>query len=198
MKQMIIATKNQGKAKEFKDFLAPFDIKAVSLLELPNTIDDIEETGTTFEQNAALKAETIADITGGPVLADDSGLVIDALDGKPGIFSARYAGESKDDNANIEKVLSELENISLEKRTARFVCVLAMAKPNEVTRFYKGTCDGHIANYPKGEYGFGYDPIFVPNGYSETMAELLPNEKNSISHRKNAFIQLEAWLKGIR
>ncbi|WP_099158685.1 XTP/dITP diphosphatase [Virgibacillus ndiopensis] len=197
MKQVIIATKNEGKAKEFKDFFEPYNINAVSLLELPDNIPDIEETGGTFEENAALKAETITDLLGTPVLADDSGLVIDSLDGRPGIFSARYAGETKDDQANIQKVLYELENVTTEKRTARFVCVLAISIPNKETIFCKGTCDGSIASFPEGEHGFGYDPIFVPKGYSKTMAELTPSEKNNISHRKNAIIQLEDWLKGI-
>lgn len=195
MKQLIIATKNKGKAKEFKDFFAPYAIEAVSLLDLPETIPDIVETGTTFAENAALKAETIATMMEIPVLADDSGLIIDALDGRPGIYSARYAGEAKNDQNNIDKVLQELEET--KKRSARFVCVLAIARPKQETAFYKGICEGSIAVLPIGTNGFGYDPIFIPEGFTKTIAQLAPDEKNSISHRKNAISQLETELKGI-
>ncbi|MFD1039552.1 XTP/dITP diphosphatase [Virgibacillus byunsanensis] len=198
MKQILIATKNPGKAKEFKAFFSDYGINAVSLLDIPEDIKDIEETGATFEENAALKAEQIAQMMQIPVLADDSGLEIDALNGRPGIFSARYAGEAKSDEANVEKVLSELKEVSKDKRTARFVCVLAIAKPQEETIFRAGYCEGKIALSPIGENGFGYDPIFVPNGHSQTMAQLQPNEKNKISHRKNAIDQLEEWVKDIR
>ncbi|WP_106496991.1 XTP/dITP diphosphatase [Lentibacillus sp. Marseille-P4043] len=191
MNQIIIATKNQGKAKEFNDFFAPFGWNAISLLDLPETIPDVEETGTTFEENAALKAETIANRMGTPVLADDSGLVIDALDGQPGIYSARYAGLEKNDQANINKVLKELDNVQLNQRRARFVCVLAIARPNQQTTFHKGVCEGKIALSPKGSHGFGYDPIFIPEGYMKTMAQLTPDEKNKISHRQKAISQLE-------
>ncbi|MGY0693153.1 XTP/dITP diphosphatase [Virgibacillus sp. FSP13] len=191
MNQIIIATKNQGKAKEFNDFFNPFGWDAISLLDLPETIPDVEETGTTFEENAALKAETIATRMESPVLADDSGLIIDALDGRPGIYSARYAGLEKNDQANVNKVLEELENVPLNQRCARFICVLAIARPNQQTTFYKGICEGKIALSPKGSHGFGYDPIFIPDGYENTMAQLTPDEKNKISHRKKAISQLE-------
>ncbi|TMN21102.1 XTP/dITP diphosphatase [Lentibacillus cibarius] len=195
MKEMIIATKNPGKAKEFKTFFSAFQIEAISLAELDRKVDDIEETGTTFEENAAIKAETIAGMIQRPVLADDSGLAIDALDGRPGVYSARYAGEPKDDQANIDKVLQELKGVEASDRTARFVCVLAIAVPGETTIFKKGYCEGEIAYSQIGENGFGYDPIFVPTGYNKTMAQLSPIEKNRISHRKNAIVQLEDWVK---
>lgn len=198
MKEIIIATKNEGKAKEFKTLFDRYGIKAVSLLDLPQDLPDIEETGSTFEENAALKSEGIANILNIPVMADDSGLEIDALDGKPGIFSARYAGEPKDDKKNIQKVLEELKNVPEADRTARFVCVLSISIPGEKTIYKKGYCEGSIAIEEKGNHGFGYDPIFIPKGYSHTMAELTPEEKNKISHRKNAMVQLEDWIQNQR
>ncbi|CDQ39406.1 MULTISPECIES: XTP/dITP diphosphatase [Virgibacillus] len=194
MKQIIIATKNKGKATEFKEFFNAYDMAAVSLNEREE-LPDVEETGETFEQNAALKAETIANILSQPVLADDSGLIIDALDGRPGVYSARYAGEDKNDQANINKVLTELEGVPQKDRTARFICVLAVARPNTETQFYQGICNGHISIAPSGKNGFGYDPIFIPDGYQETMAELSPKVKNQISHRKNAILQLEETIR---
>lgn len=195
MKQILIATKNKGKAEEFKAFFSGYGIRAHSLLDQEETLPDIEETGNTFKENAALKAEKMADILSIPVLSDDSGLMIDALDGKPGIFSARYAGDRKDDDANMEKVLDELIDVPEDKRTARFICVLAVAIPGEETIFRTGYCEGRIAFFKKGTNGFGYDPIFVPKGYDVTMAELSSEEKNQISHRKQAIDQLEDWIE---
>ncbi|RYG74846.1 XTP/dITP diphosphatase [Lentibacillus lipolyticus] len=195
MKEIIIATKNAGKAREFKSFFSAYHINAISLSELDEELGDIEETGTTFRENAAIKAETIAGMMKQPVLADDSGLMIDALNGRPGVFSARYAGQPKDDQANIDKVLQELKGIEApEERTARFVCVLAVAIPGEPTIFVEGTCEGTIAFSQAGENGFGYDPVFTPDSYNKTMAQLSPSEKNDISHRKNAIVQLKDWL----
>ncbi|NBJ68697.1 MULTISPECIES: XTP/dITP diphosphatase [Clostridia] len=194
MKKIIIATKNKGKAKEFKALFAAYGLEAISLNELDN-IPDIEETGTTFKENAALKAEQIASLLSLPVIADDSGLMIDALDGRPGVYSARYAGEHKSDEANINKVLAELQSVPEEERTARFICVLAVAIPNSVTTYYTGYCHGKIAKAAVGNYGFGYDPIFIPDGYEQTMAQLTAGEKNVISHRWNAIKQLETNLK---
>lgn len=197
MKQLIVATKNNGKADEFKTFFKAYPIKVLSLLDLPEAVPDIDETGTTFEANAAIKAEEIAARMQIPVLADDSGLVIDALNGKPGVYSARYAGEPTDDQKNITKVLEELTGITIEKRGARFVCVLAIAAPYKGTVFYHGTCDGTIALEPKGENGFGYDPIFTPKGYQQTMAELDPSVKNEISHRSRAINDLKADIPSV-
>lgn len=193
MKEIIIATKNAGKVKEFEEFFAPYEITVKSLLDFEN-LPDVEETGTTFEENAALKAEQITAHVQAPVLADDSGLMIDALDGRPGIYSARYAGEEKNDQANIDKVLDELQDVPEEKRTARFICVLAIAEPGKETIFRTGYCEGKIASEPKGTNGFGYDPIFIPDGYDETLGQLAPEVKNQISHRKNALDQLKELL----
>lgn len=194
MDKVIIATKNIGKINEFKTFFAAHDIEVVSLFDFDEEIPDIEETGETFEENAALKAEQISERFQQPVVADDSGLIIDSLGGRPGLYSARYAGEPTNDQANVDKVLEEMKGVPGAERTARFICVLAVARPNQETIFVTGYCEGHIRTEPKGENGFGYDPIFVPEGYTRTMAELEPAEKNQISHRKQAIKQLEKRL----
>jgi len=195
MKEIIIATKNAGKANEFRSFFKPYGIRAISLLDLDEQIEDVEETGKTFEENAAIKAEVISAYFNKPVVADDSGLVIDALNGKPGIHSARYAGEEKSDEANIDKVLAELKEVPHEKRTAHFITALAVSIPGETTFFKIGTCEGYITDKRYGTEGFGYDPIFKPIGYDETMAEMSAEEKNTISHRRRTMDALRDWLK---
>ncbi|MFQ3542579.1 XTP/dITP diphosphatase [Halobacillus rhizosphaerae] len=195
MKELIIATKNEGKVKEFRDMFSKYGVQIKSLLDFDEEIEDIEEYGTTFEQNAAIKAEAISTEYNVPVLADDSGLEIDGLNGAPGVYSARYAGEEKDDQKNIEKVLSELKDSTEEARAARFVCAAAVARPGNDTFIKKGFCEGRITLDQRGENGFGYDPIFVPEGSNRTLAEHTPEEKNSISHRKHAILQLEEWIK---
>lgn len=197
MKEIIIATKNPGKAKEFKTFFEKYHINAVSLLDLSHAVPDIEETGSTFAENAALKAEQIANLMDAPVLADDSGLEIGVLDGRPGIYSARYAGEPKDDQANVKKVLDELKLTHESDRTARFVCVLAVAIPGNTTIFKTGYCLGSIAMVPAGQNGFGYDPLFIPDSCTKTMAQLSSDEKGKISHRSEAIIELEDWIKNL-
>jgi len=189
LKEILIATKNKGKVNEFEALFADKGIAVHSLLDFPNAID-VEETGSTFVENAKLKAEAISKQYNKIVIADDSGLAVDAIDGRPGVFSARYAGEDKDDLANIEKVLSELYGIPFEKRTARFHCVLAVAIPNEETKVFEGTCEGYISEEPVGDNGFGYDPIFFVADKKQTMAQLSKNEKNAISHRANALKKL--------
>lgn|SRR5690625_992853 len=194
MEKIMIASRNKGKIKEFTEFFRPYGIEVTSLVDF-ETIPDIEETGESFEENAKIKAEQVADIVRMPVLADDSGLTVDALDGAPGIYSARYAGEGSSDDENNEKLLEALRDVPKEKRTARFVCVLAISTPGEETVYYKGYCEGEIAFEAKGENGFGYDPVFIAKGYDRTMAELSSEEKNAISHRRQAFKQLERWEK---
>ncbi|KMY54944.1 nucleoside-triphosphate diphosphatase [Bacillus sp. FJAT-27231] len=196
MNKVIIATKNEGKAKEFSSLFADYGIEVQTLLDYPS-LPDVEETGHTFEENAVLKAEAIADETGQLVIADDSGLSIDALDGRPGVYSARYAGAKKDDEANIQKVLAELKGVPEEKRTARFHCVLAIARPGEKTVTVSGACEGKITSEKQGANGFGYDPIFWVEDFQKTMAELQPEEKNSISHRGWAMKKLGALLPEI-
>ncbi|MCZ0754799.1 XTP/dITP diphosphatase [Anoxybacillus sp. J5B_2022] len=190
MKEVIIATKNAGKAREFQALLEKKGVTVKTLLDFPNS-PDVEETGSTFAENARLKAETIARYFQTIVIADDSGLSVDALGGKPGVYSARYAGEEKDDQANIAKVLKEMGGILFEKRTARFHCALAVAVPNGPTTIVEGTCEGYITEAPKGENGFGYDPIFYVPQKGKTMAELTQEEKNKISHRAVALAKLE-------
>ncbi|WP_226673285.1 XTP/dITP diphosphatase [Rossellomorea aquimaris] len=188
-KRVIIATKNKGKAKEFQHMFAPYGYEVQTLLDLPH-IDDVEETGVTFEENAILKAETVAEELGALVIADDSGLSIDALEGRPGVYSARYAGEEKSDEANMEKVLGELESVDESDRTARFYCVLAIAGPDMETKTVTGTCEGMILREKRGTNGFGYDPIFFVPSLDKTMAELTQEEKSRISHRGHALEKL--------
>ncbi|OBA07205.1 non-canonical purine NTP pyrophosphatase [Bacillus subtilis] len=194
MKEAIIATHNPGKVKEFKEILEPKGYDVKSLAEIGFT-EEIEETGHTFEENAILKAEAVAKTVNKMVIADDSGLSIDNLGGKPGVYSARYAGEQKDDQANIDKVLSELKGIEKEQRTARFRCALAVSIPGEETKTVEGHVEGYIAEEPRGEYGFGYDPIFIVKDKDKTMAELTSDEKNKISHRADALKKLSKLLE---
>ncbi|MBU8570404.1 MULTISPECIES: XTP/dITP diphosphatase [Bacillus] len=194
MKEAIIATHNPGKVKEFKEILEPRGYDVKSLAEIGFT-EEIEETGHTFEENAILKAEAVAKAVNKMVIADDSGLSIDNLGGRPGVYSARYAGEQKDDQANIEKVLSELKGIEKEQRTARFRCALAVSIPGEETKTVEGHVEGYIAEEPRGEYGFGYDPIFIVKDKDKTMAELTSDEKNKISHRADALKKLSKLLE---
>ena len=190
MKQVIIATKNTGKAREFQALLGKKGIEVKSLLDFPNS-PDVEEKGITFAENAILKAEAMARYFHTIVIADDSGLSIDALHGRPGVYSARYAGEEKNDQKNIAKVLEELKGVPFEKRTARFHFALAVAAPGRRTTVVEGTCEGYITEAPKGENGFGYDPIFYVPQKGKTMSELSKEEKNQISHRAKALAKLE-------
>lgn len=194
MQEIMIATKNAGKVKEFNHLFENRGIKVISLLDFPS-IDDIEETGTTFAENAKIKAEAISSKFNIPVIADDSGLSVDYLKGRPGVYSARYAGEQKDDTANLNKVLAELEGVPGNQRTARFHCALALAIPGEETQFVEGTCEGTITEKPIGENGFGYDPIFYVGAKGKTMAQLSNDEKNEISHRGNALRKLDKLIQ---
>lgn len=198
MKKIVIATQNKGKAKDFETLLAPLGYEVLTLKDVAEDLD-IEETGTTFEANAILKAEGVAQILGIPVIADDSGLEIDALDGEPGVYSARYAGGEKSDDANIEKVLEKLAQVPDTERTARFRCVLAVAAPSEETITFSGSCEGEILRLRRGDNGFGYDPIFYVPSQERAMAELEPQEKAAISHRGQALRKLSEampeWLK---
>ena len=196
MNEVIIATKNPGKAKEFEHLFASKNISVRTLLDYPE-IGDIDETGETFEENAVIKAETISEQLNKMVIGDDSGLMVDALDGRPGIYSARYAGEPKDDQANIDKVLDELSNVAEENRSARFYCALAIAIPGKETITVSGTCEGEILNERRGINGFGYDPVFFVPELGKSMAELPSEEKNRISHRANAIQELSGILESI-
>jgi XTP/dITP diphosphohydrolase len=196
MKEVIIATKNPGKAKEFEHIFAARGVAVLTLLDFPD-IPDVEETGTTFEENAILKAEAISKQLNKMVIGDDSGLIVDILGGRPGIYSARFAGEPKNDAANTAKLLKELNDVTEENRTARFYCALAVAVPNQETVTVSGTCEGRILDEPRGTNGFGYDPVFYVPDKGLAMAELSSEEKNKISHRANALKKLDVVLDSI-
>jgi XTP/dITP diphosphohydrolase len=189
MTEIVVATKNKGKAKEFEKIFSKHGFQVKTLLDYPE-IDEVEETGVTFEENAVLKAEAVSKQLNRPVISDDSGLIVDALEGRPGIYSARYAGPEKSDEANIDKVLSELAFIPDDKRTARFYSALAVAIPGQTTYTVFGTCEGEILKERRGTNGFGYDPIFYVFEKKRAMAELSSDEKNSISHRAKALEKL--------
>ena len=194
MKEIIIATKNAGKAKEFEHIFKPYNVRVKSLLDFEE-MDDIVEDGKTFEENALIKARAIASPFNQMVLADDSGLEVDALDGRPGVYSARYAGEGRNDEDNILKVLHELEGVPTDERGARFVCALAIVTPQGDEVVVRGTCEGRILTECLGTEGFGYDPIFYLPHLSKTMAQLPKSEKNVLSHRADAFVKLQPYLE---
>jgi len=190
---LAVATHNQGKLREFRDLLSPFGIEAVSAGELG--VPEPVETGETFEENAQLKAVITAFAAGKPTLADDSGLAAEALGGAPGIHSARWAGEPRDFYRAMARVEAELEAkgaTTPEMRRAKFVCVLCLANPVGSVQFFEGTVEGHLVWPPRGTKGFGYDPIFVPNGYDQTFGEMDPARKHAISHRAAAFAAFKA------
>lgn len=195
---IVIATRNPGKAKEFTKLFAEKGYQVKTLLDYPE-LPDVEETGKTFEENARLKAETIAAILKQTVLADDSGLIVDALDGMPGIFSARFAGEPTNNAANNAKLLHELTGVPKEKRTAMFHCTLVFAAPDKESLVVEGNWAGEIGTIPRGDHGFGYDPLFFVPEEQKTAAELSDERKNEISHRGLAVAKLkdqwENWLK---
>jgi XTP/dITP diphosphohydrolase len=191
--KLLIATSNQGKLREFRT-LAPNGVELVSLADLG--LPSPEETGSTFAENADLKALSAASTSGLLALADDSGLEVDALGGAPGVYSARYAGEPVSDSRNIDKLLRELDGLGPDKRSARFRCVVSIASPSGVLARADGSCEGSIGYAPRGDHGFGYDPVFVlPDG--RTMAELPPAEKNLISHRAKAIAAIGPALRTI-
>lgn len=194
MKEIIIATKNQGKVNEFKDMFQDSLVHVQSLLDLSVEVPDIEETGKTFQENAEIKAESVSKWFNKPVIADDSGLVVDALNGAPGVYSARYAGENKTDEEHYMKLLEALKDVPFQDRTARFICVLAFKEPEKKAVFFTGICEGKIAFEPLGNEGFGYDPVFIPEGDTRTMAQLLPEEKNRLSHRSEAIKEFAKWM----
>ena len=187
--KLIVASHNAGKIAEIKTLLAPLKIEVQSAAEL--RLGDVEETGTTFEENAKIKANTLSLMCGLPCLADDSGLCVDALDGRPGVYSARYAPD-RDFKEGMKMLLDEMEKSGSDNRKAHFSCCLALACPNQKTKVFEGRVDGSISKKPKGSNGFGYDPIFIPEGFEQTFAELGDDVKNKISHRRRAlekFIQ---------
>lgn len=188
--RLVIATHNAGKINEINELVRPYAIEAVSAGALG--LDDPEETGKTFEENAAIKALAAATASGLPSLADDSGLSVAALDGAPGIYSARWAGDPRDFAAAMAKVEKALKDAGAKDYSAKFVCVLCLAWPDGETDFFRGEAPGTLNFPPRGGKGFGYDPIFVPDGYDRTFAEMEAVEKQMLSHRAIAFEKFEA------
>lgn len=191
--KIIVATRNPGKVNEFKGMLGRLGYDVESLLDY-ETAPETDETGSTFEENAELKSREAAAYFGHAVLSDDSGLEVDALDGAPGVYSARFAGEEKSDEANNALLLEKLAGVPTEKRTARFVCALSLAKPSGETLTVRGTMEGAIGFERQGTNGFGYDPLFIIPSLNQTAAELTKSEKASISHRGQALRKLELAL----
>lgn len=184
MRQIVLATKNQGKIKEMRALLAPHDIEVLSLADFA-PIEDAEENGTTFQDNALIKARYYYEHTHVACLADDSGLEVDALEGRPGVYSARYSGENATDATNNAKLLDEMTDVAEDNRTARFRCSMALVDGDTVLTA-DGVCEGVILRELRGEGGFGYDPLFFVPRYDRTLAELTSDEKNAISHRGHA------------
>ncbi len=193
--QILVATKNTGKIKELERLLADLPVRLRSLDEFPGIIEP-QETGATFAENAVLKAQSYALQTGLSALADDSGLEVEALGGAPGIFSARYAGANATDSERIEKLLDELKSTQDEQRRARFVCAMAISdEKGEIKFLAEAVCDGAIARTPEGANGFGYDPVFIPDGFNQTFGELSGEIKREISHRARAAKKIIRYLR---
>ena len=188
--KIYLATGNAGKAREFADLFCAYDIE----IAVPEAMPDVDENGATFAENARIKAQALYDLCGEAVIADDSGLCVDALGGEPGIRSARYAEPGK----RRLKVLDELMGIAPERRTARFICALCLIEPNGNITECEGTCEGHITDRSRGARGFGYDPIFQPAGFDKTFSELSQAEKNRVSHRAAAVKKLMEMIGATR
>ncbi len=191
-KQYILASNNKNKLKEIRDILSPLGIEVVSQKEVGINIE-VEETGTTYEENATLKAKAVYKLTGKPTIADDSGMNVDFLNGEPGIYSARFLGENTPFKQKCKKILDMLKDTEEEKRNAKFVCAICFIDENGKTHLFRGECDGKIAKSIRGENGFGYDPIFEVNG--KTFGEMGESKKNEISHRNIALKKFAEFIK---
>ena len=194
--KILIATRNKGKIHELELMLKGTSFEAVGLQEFPDAPTVVED-GQTYEENALKKARTIFKFTGLLTIADDSGLEVDALNGAPGVYSARFAGPDADDEKNNQKLLSQLSTVADEKRTARFVAVVACTGQG-IEKVFRGKVEGRITHKLAGTQGFGYDPLFMPQGFNQTFAELGDSVKNEISHRARAFRELTAFLQTFR
>lgn len=194
MKKLIFATGNQGKLKEIREIMADLDVEVLSMKEA-GVQTEIEENGTTFEENAVIKARTVGKLTGELTLADDSGLEIDYLNKEPGVYSARYMGEDTSYHVKNASLIKRLEGVPMEQRTARFVCVIAAVFPDGRVETARGTIEGVIGYEERGENGFGYDPIFYVPELNCSTAELTPGQKNEISHRGKALRKMKEILK---
>ena len=194
MDTIIAASRNQHKIAEIDAITRELGLRVISRDEAGVPKVEIEADGVTFEENSLKKARAIMEMTGKIAIADDSGLEVECLGGAPGVYSARFAGEECSDRKNNDKLLALMEDVPYKDRHARFVCVITMVYPDGKTLVARGECYGHILPEPAGENGFGYDPLFVPDGYQRTFAQLSPEEKNSISHRAMALKKLKALL----
>ncbi len=194
MAKLLLATNNKGKVREYQHLLQGIPFEVVTLAQ-EGINDAIEESGKSLEENAVLKAEYYASRSGLLTLADDSGLEVDTLNGEPGARSARYAGENATDEQRVDYLLGKLRDVPWEKRTARFRCVIALAMLESKTRLYSGECHGYVTLEPRGENGFGYDPIFYFPELGKTMAELPLDIKNKVSHRSRAARKARLALK---
>lgn len=194
MRKFIVATKNKGKLKEIEEILSGMNLEVVSMSQV-GIDDDIEEYGSTFEENALIKAQEVHKHTGELVMADDSGLEVDYLDGAPGIYSSRFAGEGASDEDRNNKLLGLLKDVPFENRKARFVCAIAVVLPDGNHFTVRGTCEGYIGIEPVGTNGFGYDPLFFLPEYSKTAAQLEASKKHEISHRGKALKLMLAELR---
>ncbi len=192
--EIVLATKNKNKIKEVKRIIRDKSISMLTIDDFPGC-PEVEEDGTTFEANAVKKALAVAHYTEKPSLADDSGLEVYALNGAPGTFSSRYAGKEADDRRNIQKLLYEMLLVDEEKRGARFTCCVALAFPDGIVKTFFGYIEGRIGKEPKGVKGFGYDPVFYPEGESRSFAEMSGEEKDALSHRGKALKELEKYLR---
>ena len=195
MQKIIAATRNVNKLREMNQILGGLGMSVVSRDDAGIPPFEVEEDGDTFEENSFKKANEIMLFSGLPAVADDSGLSVDFLDGAPGVFSARFAGEDADDAANNQKLLHRLEGVPYEERTARFVCVVTMVWPDGSMIVARGECPGHIAYEVSGSNGFGYDPLFIPDGYETSFGHVPAEEKNRISHRGKALRELVRLLE---
>jgi len=194
IKEFVLATRNQHKGEELVVLLGDLGIRIRTLADFPDA-PEVEEDGETCEANAIKKATVISQATGLPAVADDTGLEVDALGGRPGVYAARYAGEDATYEDNCRKLLHELSGVSRDKRTARFITVAAIAVPGETVRVTRGVLDGYITEAASGSRGFGYDPVFYVPEMGATLAEITPEQKNRISHRAKAFMQAKAILQ---
>jgi len=192
-RELVIATRNKRKVEEIRRILEGVPVALSSLDDFPGC-PEVDEDADTFEGNAVKKAIAVARYSGKPAIADDSGLEVYALNGAPGVWSARYAGADADDKKNLEKLLSELRGIAKEERGARFLCVIALAFPDSRVETFRGFVEGRIGTEPKGVSGFGYDPVFYPAGHKRTFAEMDADEKDALSHRGVALRNLRAYL----
>lgn len=195
MNKLFIGSKNKGKISEIKSVLKPLKLEILSFYDYDNIID-IEETGSTYHENALLKAKGFYNQVKIPVITDDSGLEVNVINNQPGVYSARYAGINATDKDNIEKLLNTISNSDQQNKSARFICIIVYYDGQE-EKYFEGICSGKITEFPRGDKGFGYDPVFIPDGYNITFAEMEETLKNKISHRAIALQKLRDYLESL-